>query len=110
MLPTSCIFSTRWLAPIGVSSYGAYLMHRFVMHYLGFDRERGLHVFVPVLLISVGLSALSWRFFEGPLNDLKRYFPYVPRRAPRLVVAGSGPSFGRGTPTDASMTTQRTGS
>ncbi|MBW8769712.1 MAG: acyltransferase [Gemmatimonadetes bacterium] len=104
------IFGARWLAPIGVSSYGAYLMHRFVMHYLGFDGERGLHVFVPVLLISVGLSALSWRFFEGPLNDLKRYFPYVPRRAPRLVAAGPRPSFARGTPTGASMTTQHTGS
>jgi len=104
------IFNTRWLAPIGVSSYGAYLMHRFVMHYLGFDRERGLHVFVPVLLISVGLSVLSWRFFEGPLNDLKRYFPYVPRRAPKLAVMGGSPSFARATHAGDSVATSRTGS
>lgn len=98
MLPR--IFNARWLAPIGVSSYGGYLTHRFVMHFLGFDGERGLHVFLPVLLISFGLAALSWRFFENPLNGLKRYFPYVPRRAnvpPRsgAVVAAPGLSFSR---------------
>ncbi len=30
--------------------------------------------------ISVGLAALSWHFFEGPINGLKRYFPYAAAR------------------------------
>jgi peptidoglycan/LPS O-acetylase OafA/YrhL len=77
MLPR--VFGTRWLARLGIISYGGYVVHRYLMHYLGFDRERGLHVFVPVLLLSFVVAELSWRFFEGPLNDLKRFWPYVPR-------------------------------
>ena len=92
------LFDTRWLAHTGVISYGAYVVHRYVMHYLGFDGERGLHVFFPVLLISLAFAAVSWRFFEGPLNDLKRYFPYVPRAGgapahPSAAVTAPGMPF-----------------
>jgi peptidoglycan/LPS O-acetylase OafA/YrhL len=81
MLPR--LFNSRWLASVGVISYGAYVMHRYVMHYLGFDGERGLHVFFPVLVVSLGLAAVTWRLFERPLNDMKRFWPYV-RRAPAM--------------------------
>jgi peptidoglycan/LPS O-acetylase OafA/YrhL len=81
MLPR--LFDSRWLASVGVISYGAYVMHRYVMHYLGFDGERGLHVFFPVLVVSLGLAAVTWRLFERPLNDMKRFWPYV-RRAPAM--------------------------
>ena len=87
MLPR--LFDSRWLAGIGVISYGAYVMHRYVMHYLGFDGERGLHVFAPVLVVSLGLAAVTWRLFESPLNDMKRFWPYVPRVQPTAGPAGA---------------------
>lgn len=91
MLPR--FFSWRWLARIGVMTYAGYAVHRYVMHYLGYDYERGLHVFVPVLLISVLIANISWVCFESPLNNLKRFWPYVPRRAPVAVSAGAAPGL-----------------
>jgi peptidoglycan/LPS O-acetylase OafA/YrhL len=87
MLPR--LFNVRWLADVGVISYGAYVMHRYVMHYLGFDAARGPKVFASVLLVSVGLAAITWRFFESPLNNLKRFWPYVPRPTSRGIAPGA---------------------
>ncbi|MEO8335552.1 MAG: acyltransferase [bacterium] len=74
--------SNRWLAKLGLVSYAVYVVHRYVMHFLGYDYQRGLHVFFPVLAISVLIASVSWIVFEGPINNLKRYFPYVKRSAP----------------------------
>jgi peptidoglycan/LPS O-acetylase OafA/YrhL len=93
MLPR--LFSVPWLARIGVMTYAGYAVHRYVMHFLGYDYERGLHVFVPVLLITVLIAQISWTFFESPINNLKRFWPYVPRPlptpAPASVPAGALP-------------------
>ncbi|MEP6732346.1 MAG: acyltransferase [bacterium] len=84
----------RWLARLGLVSYAVYVMHRYVMHFLGFDRERGWGVFALVLAATIVLATLSWHFFEGPINRLKRFFPYVPHDSrsratiPEPIVSG----------------------
>lgn len=72
--------ANQWLAKLGLISYAVYVVHRYVMHFLGFDLERGFHVFFPVLAVSILLAIASWIVYEGPINSLKRYFPYVRSR------------------------------
>jgi peptidoglycan/LPS O-acetylase OafA/YrhL len=39
-------------------------------------------IFTTVCIgMTVGLAALSWRFYEQPILGLKRFFPAGPRRA-----------------------------
>jgi peptidoglycan/LPS O-acetylase OafA/YrhL len=71
----------RAIAGLGVMSYGMYVVHRYVMHYLGFDAVRGPQVFLSVFAVSAALAFASWHLFERPINDLKRFWPYVPRGA-----------------------------
>jgi peptidoglycan/LPS O-acetylase OafA/YrhL len=76
-----------WLARLGLVSYAVYVLHRYVMHFLGFDEERGWRVFAITLGVSILLATISWQVYEGPLNNLKRFFPYVkraPARAPSV--------------------------
>lgn len=76
---------------VGRISYGIYVIHNLVpaicewvgSHWgtrLGLPPEFGPARLVYVTVISLALASLSWRFFERPLNDFKRHFPYVPRR------------------------------
>jgi peptidoglycan/LPS O-acetylase OafA/YrhL len=76
------LFDSKVLGQLGLMSYGMYVLHRFVMHYLGYDFERGPIVFVSVFGVSAALAFVSWHLFESPINNLKRFWPYVPRRAP----------------------------
>ena len=39
-------------------------------------------MFVVYSLVSLGLAALSWRFIEAPINNLKRQVPYPPHAVP----------------------------
>ncbi len=81
----------NWRVPIylGGISYGIYVIH---FHVPGVLRDKvlprlGLSMtgnawadFAIYAAISVGLAAVSWRFFEGPINGLKRHFPYAAGR------------------------------
>lgn len=72
---------------IGTISYTIYLIHpflnvpisrveqRFNISWLSFDHPGR---FIVMTLISVAIAALSWEFFEKPINSLKERFPYVP--------------------------------
>jgi peptidoglycan/LPS O-acetylase OafA/YrhL len=82
------VLRARPLTYIGQISYGIYLMHFFVVPVIArlgqhfhlqtaWAIQRGLPQFFLVALVSTGVAALSWRYFEGPLNSLKRYFPYI---------------------------------
>jgi peptidoglycan/LPS O-acetylase OafA/YrhL len=55
------------------------------------DRLAGSRVLGLILdtLVTLSLAMLSWHCFEKPLNDLKRFFPYVPDRPVRPVVAAN---------------------
>ncbi len=77
------------LVYLGTISYGIYLYHNFVppfvsraQHAFGVDLHmpgRGGLQFVYVTAVTIALAALSWHGFEGPVNDLKRRFPYSRR-------------------------------
>jgi peptidoglycan/LPS O-acetylase OafA/YrhL len=65
----------------GTISYGLYLLHPLVRIAVGRLSKSGFW-HVPALpatalefVITFVLAALSWRFFEKPINDLKRFFP-----------------------------------
>lgn len=82
------VLSHRGLVAIGVVSYGIYAFHMFVE--VGI--QRGLRVigvspipagpalFAAVAAGTVVVALASWRFFERPINDLKRLIPYTDRR------------------------------
>jgi peptidoglycan/LPS O-acetylase OafA/YrhL len=77
---------------LGKISYGLYVFHNLVVYGLVFA-VKNLHapeaiLTVPLvrclglLVLTISAAAVSWHFFEKPLNDLKRYFPYpAPTRA-----------------------------
>lgn len=79
------------LVRVGQISYGVYVLHPFVKEL--FDRlvgplglgltRAGLVNLVVLHALTFGAAWLSWRFFEGPLNEQKRLFPY---RRPRAGV------------------------
>ncbi|MEO8564228.1 MAG: acyltransferase [bacterium] len=81
------LFNNLLLGRLGVISYGMYMLHRYVMHFLGYDGSRGWVVFGSVYAVSALLAALSWQFFESPLNNLKRFWPYVPAHDGRRAQA-----------------------
>jgi peptidoglycan/LPS O-acetylase OafA/YrhL len=68
--------TSRFLVYTGTISYGLYLLHK-----IPFDVEDALHldrypalVFAAGLAASYALAALSWRIFEKPILELKRFF------------------------------------
>jgi peptidoglycan/LPS O-acetylase OafA/YrhL len=79
------VLEWRPIAYLGKISYGIYIFHAFVplgivwvarrvgVTYTG---SQGPLNFVLLSVVTVALAALSWRLFEGPINDLKRHFPY----------------------------------
>ena len=84
------VLTQPFLAYVGTISYGIYVYHNFVPSYL-----YRLHV-PPALVIPLSplaclaIAAISFRFFERPINNLKRYFPYrvsLPAEAVRPVSA-----------------------
>ena len=79
------------MAYLGKISYALYVFHNLTIYAVVF-MVRDLHapealLTVPwlsrlmLLVLTIAAAAISWRFFEKPLNDLKRYFPY--NTAPR---------------------------
>ena len=76
---------------LGAMSSGIHIVHTFIpetiqiverhfrvsRHFLpeGFER------FLLISAMSVAAAAVSWTFFESPLNRMKRYVPYLPLAA-----------------------------
>ena len=82
----------RWsvLRYIGRISYGMYLYHFPALLLVARACKRlhaplpdvGANRFAVVGIVTVSIAALSWHLFEGPINRLKRFFPYRVRRKP----------------------------
>jgi peptidoglycan/LPS O-acetylase OafA/YrhL len=83
---------TRWLewrplAALGTISYGVYLYHKLLPHWMltGVARRLGLSWTAPellealvILVIAVAMAGLSWRLIERPLLSLKDRPPKLP--------------------------------
>lgn len=79
----------RWFPVVylGKISYGIYIIHFFVPYlYRTFLMQLGMPDIARInsslsaliyVVLTILLAAFSWRFFEGPLNQLKHYFPYL---------------------------------
>ena len=87
----------RWsvLRYIGRISYGIYLFHFPALLLVARVCKR-LHTPLPEVgpnrlavagIVTLSIAALSWHLFEGPVNRLKRFFPYrVRRKADELAL------------------------
>jgi len=80
---------------LGSISYGIYLYHAFVPALvdllesqfalsLPFPADGGGKRYLAVTAMTLPIAALSWHFFEKPLNQLKSRFPYL-RREPYSI-------------------------
>lgn len=89
------LLGSRPMVYLGSISYGIYLYHAFVPALvdllesqfdlsLPFPADGGGKRFLAVTALTLPIAALSWHFFEKPLNQLKSRFPYL-RREPYLI-------------------------
>jgi peptidoglycan/LPS O-acetylase OafA/YrhL len=93
--------NNSWLMRMGKISYGIYLYHLIIPTLLLKLSEKYFHFLTPLFLrggfyfmilliiqflVLIGVSALSWRFIEKPLLNLKKYFGYKePVQAPVII-------------------------
>jgi peptidoglycan/LPS O-acetylase OafA/YrhL len=89
------------LVYVGTISYGIYVYHYFIpylmYHILGFPSiakflARPYAWPLDSLLkggVTISVAALSWHFFERPINNLKRYFKYDGGRSPKEAARGA---------------------
>ncbi len=93
---TARIFSNAFLRKTGKYSYSFYLLHPFVVNYIFMHNDLVLRVcrllrlprissnllavgvFLLEFAVLMGICALCWNFFEGPILRLKRHFRYRP--------------------------------
>jgi peptidoglycan/LPS O-acetylase OafA/YrhL len=75
---------------IGRISYGIYMYHLPLQWLINLKCSSWLNRLpsaIPhslvFLVITVGMAAISWHFFERPINQLKRHFPYRDTRLSR---------------------------
>jgi peptidoglycan/LPS O-acetylase OafA/YrhL len=81
---TGRILSFPPLAYLGTVSYGLYVYHVPIWYLLKFDYfVHSLHRTGIALVVTVGVAAISWHFFESPINSMKQHFSY--RVVPQVV-------------------------
>jgi len=85
------VFCMRWLVGMGTISYGLYIIHPpiliLVYSYFGYEQPRLDRAFdvLPMLLavaLSVGVSLLSWKYFESKLVRFGHGFRFEQRESP----------------------------
>lgn len=93
--PVRKLLEARPLTYIGTISYAVYVYHNFVPYALHetinlpstsafLGRPLGwMCDFLLMCGATISLAAFSWRFFERPVNNLKRYFNYRGDRSVR---------------------------
>ena len=97
----------RPLVAIGTISYGIYVYHMVIAGLvpmvgvrfgvsIPYPYQFGWPRFAWMVATTLPIAALSWRWFERPLNDLKVRYPYVP--AP--IALSEAPSLERPGPSE----------
>lgn len=76
------LLDRQCLQYLGTISYGLYMFHNFTA-FIAYDAMGLPSLSLPIRLplftaLTVALAATSWHFFEKPINDCKRFFPYAP--------------------------------
>jgi len=95
--PIGKLLELKSLIYLGTISYGIYVYHNFIPTLMS---ENWHLPAVAGLLgrpytwpldsvlkgaIAIAVAALSWHFFERPINNLKRYFKYEGDRSPKKI-------------------------
>lgn len=62
---------------LGKISYGLYVFHNFMPWLFSKFDVPYERIYYP--LVTISLAALSWHFYEKPINNLKKYFEYKER-------------------------------
>jgi peptidoglycan/LPS O-acetylase OafA/YrhL len=95
--PVRALFDLPPLRYLGKISYGVYLFHNFSepavaivfrRTHLSFPTEQGLR-FLVLSGATILAATVSWYCFEKPLNNLKRFFPYIRRGRTDSMPQGS---------------------
>jgi peptidoglycan/LPS O-acetylase OafA/YrhL len=84
------VFRWRPLLWMGITSYGTYVYHRPIMALLHIPSNGGAGAFALATGVSVAVASASWIFFERPINNLKRRWPYVPAARGRASLGPGG--------------------
>lgn len=69
------LLSMKFFVGIGLISYSAYLWHQpmFALFRVTSDRDPSPLSFVPLIALTLGLAALSWKFVEAPFRNRKKF-------------------------------------
>jgi peptidoglycan/LPS O-acetylase OafA/YrhL len=98
---TGKLLEIKPLVYVGTISYGIYVYHNFIPYLI--HETFGLPSIAEVIAppyawaldsllkggITISVAALSWHFFERPINNLKRYFKYDGDRWPKEAAGGA---------------------
>jgi peptidoglycan/LPS O-acetylase OafA/YrhL len=85
---------------VGKISYGVYIFHNLVIgaavllavHFRVNYHPDGILNFLAVSAVTIAIAALSWHFFERPVNGLKRHFAYRDLRREQPLVPAVAPT------------------
>jgi peptidoglycan/LPS O-acetylase OafA/YrhL len=85
---------SRWLSMrplpyLGKISYGLYVFHFpcLLLAYVWLSPFMAYGTAIPGLFMTLGISMLSWHFFEGPINAQRQRFSRVPSQAKTSTTA-----------------------
>ena len=91
--PIGKLLEMKSLVYVGTISYGIYVYHNFVLHFMYMPETAKILLLLHSSLlaslliggVTISLAALSWHLFERPINNLKRYFKYEGDRSPKKI-------------------------
>jgi peptidoglycan/LPS O-acetylase OafA/YrhL len=104
--PFGSVLELRPVRYVGKVSYGVYVFHYLVIgaaillaerYRIGYAHH-GVLNFLAISVVTLAIAALSWHFFERPINGLKHKFAYRARTTERGETALSAvapPTVGR---------------